>query len=490
MAPTGPSDKLVRTLVPQGEIYNRLRDYANPVAIFFLGGSLLLAPLLSGLFIAHPVGMSDLFGDAVRAILVGLAVMVPIMSLLALISQTYRVPVFGLVILWMIVMPQLTRDNHNVRTIAEKLTPKQVGERAAALRVCRENDKAKEEARRNALGPLARPTLDETFDRWLTVNQAWAKPVPTTSGGNSTVTVSPFIVVATAGGASRAAFWTSQVLSHIAAHESHFSDQLFMISGVSGGSLGAVAFRSLVEANRRQTSESPKVEDFAGKARGFLEHDFLTPAMATGLYVDLPFHALSFLPQWLQPNDRAAALEKAWEGFASGYVDLRGDKGFAWSDGFLATFGGDRPWPILALNGTSVEKGKRIVFSNADFACTDLSGPITRYDGVSVLGADVPISTAATMSARFPVISPTAGMVNRGAAMQMRVTDGGLFENFGAVTAEEVLRHIVERRKDVQAGRAQLAPIAILISSDPSLDVLDAVTNTGRVTGPGDREEP
>jgi hypothetical protein len=34
----------------------------------------------------------------------------------------------------------------------------------------------------------------------------------------------------------------------------------------------------------------------------------------------------------------------------------------------------------------------------------------------------------------------------------------------------------------VQEGRVQLAPIAILISSDPSLDVLDAVTNTGRVT--------
>src|SRR5262249_42010606 len=117
----------------------------------------------------------------------------------------------------------------------------------------------------------------------------------------------------------------------------------------------------------------------------------------------------------------------------------------------------------------------------------DLSGPITRYDGVTVLGADVPISTAATMSARFPVISPTGGMVNLGDKVQMRVTDGGLFENFGAVTAEQVLRHIVQRRADVQDGQVHLAPIAILISSDPSLDVLDAVTNTGRVGPAGNQ---
>ena len=42
-----------------------------------------------------------------------------------------------------------------------------------------------------------------------------------------------------------------RVLGEIAAREQHFTDRLFMISGVSGGSLGAMTFRSLVEAKRR-----------------------------------------------------------------------------------------------------------------------------------------------------------------------------------------------------------------------------------------------
>ena len=64
----------------------------------------------------------------------------------------------------------------------------------------------------------------------------------------------------------------------------------------------------------------------------------------------------------------------------------------------------------------------------------------------------------------------------------MRVTDGGLFENFGAVTADEVIRYI-ERAANRRPGSYKeiVAPIAILISSDPSLDLLDGVTNTGIV---------
>jgi hypothetical protein len=75
------------------------------------------------------------------------------------------------------------------------------------------------------------------------------------------------------------------------------------------------------------------------------------------------------------------------------------------------------------------------------------------------------------MSARFPVISPT-GALRNGDKLWARVTDGGLFENFGAATADEVLRYLVLRRTDVQGGKHPTIPIAILISSDPSLDRL------------------
>ena len=259
------------------------------------------------------------------------------------------------------------------------------------------------------MGGLFRPTIDEAYRAWY---KAASEKLPRgIRTANDPARVQPMIVVATAGGASRAAFWTSQVLGEIAAREPHFADRLFMISGVSGGSLGAMTFRSLVERRSGgKAASGPAEESFAAKAADFLQSDFLTPALATGLYVDLPYHAFSFLPA---PGDRAAALEKGWEAKACDSVVTMtgGQLPFDWSDGFRRRrFNRHGPvWPILALNGTAVEKGKRLIFSNVDFACSGLAGPLTRYDGIAVLGNDIPISTAVTMSARFPVVSPTGG---------------------------------------------------------------------------------
>jgi hypothetical protein len=453
-------------LVPQRVAYPRIRDYDNPVAITFLFGSLILAPIFSALFILYPVGTSEEFGDAVRAILFGLAVMVPIVSLLVLISQSLRVPVFGIVLLWMLIAePLFFGDNHDVRTLAAD----RKGGQQTSHETCKGSD---------TINPLKRMSIGEAFNAWYEASTRL--PVPD-KAKEVPVRPQPIIFVATAGGASRAAFWTSQVLGEIAAHEPDFSERLFMISGVSGGSLGAVAFRSLVEKQRREGASTALSGGFSKLSQDFLKNDFLTPAMATGLYVDLPYHAFPFLPS---PADRAAALEKGWEAKACDTVVATGAKRFAWSDGFVSTFNGAGPvWPILALNGTSVERGKRLITSNVDFAGSNLSGPLARYDALTLLQRDIPISTAVTMSARFPVISPTGGIREPDGAkkLQMRVTDGGLFENFGAVTAAEVMRYVVERRADVQDGSKHVAPLAILISSDPSLDLLDNTTETGGV---------
>ena len=51
----GPHGALYRNLVPRGPIYGRLRDYDNPVAVAFMVGSAILAPVFSFLFIAYPV---------------------------------------------------------------------------------------------------------------------------------------------------------------------------------------------------------------------------------------------------------------------------------------------------------------------------------------------------------------------------------------------------------------------------------------------------
>lgn len=440
----------------------------QPVARGFLALTLLASPIFYLLVMSDPVGMSDgFFQGAVPAALLGFALMVPVGSALVVLSTRVGFPFFAVAVGWLIAAPMIFGDFHDVRTCRDL-------KRSAGDRYCTgETDYHAYDKRL---------TLKQAFYDWWTANAEITPPI------QGSTKAPPLIMVATAGGASRAAFWTSQVLGEIAGREEHFADRVFMISGVSGGSLGAAAFRSIVEADRRVSPDGkgaallPKA---AEDASTFIRHDFLGPTFAAGIYVDLPSNGISFLPRRWLPDDRAAALEKAWErAWAQSGIGTKAK--LAWTDGFNSTFGGERPWPVLALNGTSVEKGKRIVTSNVKFwqgsadNSENMSGGINRYDTFAITQSDIPISTAVTMSARFPVISPTGALRDDKDKVWTRVTDGGLFENFGALTIEEVFRYLIFRLSDVQLGRYQSVPVAILISSDPSLDQLHLREDGGR----------
>ncbi|MFI5001017.1 MAG: hypothetical protein ACHQK9_14150 [Reyranellales bacterium] len=450
------------SFIPDREQVDQIANLENPLSWIFLGVTLLLAPLAFAAVAADPIGMNVVFGGAVPAVLVGLALIAPITSTLVIVSARLRVPLFGMATLLLVLAPTIWSDNHDIRT-------------------CRTLANKADYKGRCIVEMSKRPTLADAFHQWWEANADAAMTVPLRQDDKGKIVAPPMVVVATAGGASRAAFWTSQVLGEIAQRENRFADRVFMISGVSGGSLGAVTFRSIVEADRLNTTDkrgSPQIAKAADKAKRFIENDFLGPALATGLYVDLPARAFAYLLSYAwRPNDRAVALEKAWEdSWATGAIS----KGqFTWSDGFNNVFNATRPWPILALNGTSVEKGKRIITSNVEFwtgkasDMKNMSGGINRYDTFDMTQSDIPISTSVTMSARFPVISPTGAIRNKDGKIWTRITDGGLFENFGAATADEVLRYLLFRRGDVQSGGYQTMPIAILISSDPSLDQLD-----------------
>jgi hypothetical protein len=91
---------------------------------------------------------------------------------------------------------------------------------------------------------------------------------------------------------------------------------------------------------------------------------------------------------------------------------------------------------------------------------------------------DVPLSTAATNSARFPVISPPGAVRNTKDNIIDRIVDGGYIENYGAITAMELA-------VAVNAVQRELAPFVLIISNDPDenpiinqIDVPDAVLLT------------
>lgn len=281
--------------------------------------------------------------------------------------------------------------------------------------------------------------------------RAWYDHVEKSDGAG---TMHSLYVVASEGGGIRAAYWTATVLGGIQDANPNFAPHLFAISGVSGGSLGAVVFDALL------AEPNPSSFKFKDKADKILGQDYLSPALASMLYPDF---VQRFLPFPVPYFDRGRALELGWE---RGWRDTMNNNRLA--DSFVDLWkAGSREWmPSLFLNGTSVEKGNRIITTNlrlttifldAEDAANKLADnrlPATKA------ACNIPLSTAADMSARFTYVSP-AGRFPNGS----HVVDGGYFENSGATTALE----IVMRIKDVcrVTGIANVDPKVIMISNDP-----------------------
>jgi hypothetical protein len=137
--------------------------------------------------------------------------------------------------------------------------------------------------------PVKRDSVIAAFERWHTLIQKFPAP-------------HPLYIVATEGGGIPAAYWTGIVLGGLQDANPNFANHLFAISGVSGGSLGAVVFDALVAENDGRFYQE--------NAHEILSRDFLSPALAVMLYPDL---VQRFLPVPIAYFDRARALELGWE---------------------------------------------------------------------------------------------------------------------------------------------------------------------------------
>src|SRR5438132_9842494 len=269
-------------------------------------------------------------------------------------------------------------------------------------------------------------------------------------------TMHPLYIVATEGGGIRAAYWTAIVLGALQDANPNFAPHLFAISGVSGGSLGAAAFDALLA---EPTTASLKFKD---KAHAILGQDFLSPALASMLYPDL---VQRFIPFPIHYFDRGRSLELGWE---KAWRDTMGNDRFAQS--FVDLWKpspNSREWmPSLFLNGTSVEKGNRIITSNLRVTNSFLDAEdaaeklVSHNLDATEAACHIPLSTAAHMSARFTFVSP-AGRFPDGS----HIVDGGYFENSAATTAGE----IVKRIKDYCAYKkiANVDVKVIVISNNP-----------------------
>jgi hypothetical protein len=369
---------------------------------------LIVSVLLFILFAADPVRVPQWLGMGTILFLAA-ASWVAVGSLFVYLGGRWQFPVITVVVLLALLF-SLWNDNHFIRVVP-----------------------AQEVKRADVLGSF----------------QTWYDLVEKNYGAG---TMHPLYIVATEGGGIRAAYWTAIVLGALQDSNPNFAPHLFAISGVSGGSLGAVVFDALLAEPARGSLQE--------NAQKILGQDFLSPALASMLYPDL---VQRFIPFPIAYFDRGRSLEMGWE---KAWEKTMGDNRFA--DSFVSLWKtSSREWiPALFLNGTSVERGNRIITSNlrvtdsffdADDAAMKLS---SQRLGATEAACHIPLSTAAHMSARFTFVSP-AGRFPDGT----HIVDGGYFENSAATTAYEVVTRIKEWCVVKNIGNVDVK--VIMISNNP-----------------------
>ena len=269
---------------------------------------------------------------------------------------------------------------------------------------------------------------------------AWRAADPDRSVGDRT----PVILVAASGGGIRAAYWTAATLATMQTLKG-FSDHLFAISGVSGGSVGAAVYTAIDYRNLI----GPK-SDSLQAVKDTLGRDFLSPVVAGLLFPDL---VQRFLPVPIAAFDRQRFLELSFEQ-ALGGVDnpLAGPVAALYQSDALKY-----RLPSLLLNTTVVDSGQRAVVSNIDLTgFTDTPDLLAKgYQTETIL-----LSAAAGASARFTYVSPAGSLIAPGKDQErqkIRLVDGGYFENSGAATTMDLLSLL---------PRDKVYPILILIRND------------------------
>jgi hypothetical protein len=312
-----------------------------------------------------------------------------------------------------------------------------------------------------AIAPGQRPTVREAAGAWYEQAEAAYRR----AGGKENEPV-PMLIVATAGGGIRAAYWTATVLEKL---EEDFEKQrenqsvrpyLFAISGVSGGSVGAAAFdAALTQRDEDQCPASKEGDEKCPRAMDFLKEDFLAPALASLIFQDAPSSLLPDLGQ----GDRGAALEKGFEHASNDLLARPFLSFFHFRKPNDVPSGKRASWwrPILLLNATHEETGNRIITAHV---LIERNVFVDSLDALQMLGQDVRASTAAHNSARFTYVSPAGNLGSN----QGSVIDGGYFENFGALSALELAHAATRVLNDEQHHRVKL--VILMISSDPDLN--------------------
>ncbi len=291
---------------------------------------------------------------------------------------------------------------------------------------------------------VKRSSFDDHLKQWVDER----KPLI-----DSTKTKYPVIFVSAEGGGSRAGLWTFLVHSYLYDHDpTYFSDHLFSLTGASGGGVGNSMFYSQAEQLfENGGSFSFKKENtnngFQYKASEVYQQNFLSSSLSALLGRDLMqsiFGLLSF-------DDRGRLLEKEWENAHKVVIGSSDGNSLLGRD-VLSFYGkgkNNTSPPLLVINTTHTQTGQYALIAPVTFeGIPEFSGFRDFIGDMQVENPhrSIRISTAMSLNARFPYISPAGEVKNRttdGKVIEVgHFADAGYYDNIGGTVTRSLKEHL------------------------------------------------
>lgn len=201
-----------------------------------------------------------------------------------------------------------------------------------------------------------RPPLERHLARWLNERADRARDIDHPL---------PLVVAAAQGGGLRAAYWTAGALARLQDADPAFACQLFAVTGVSGGSVGALTFQALLDPDRLPCGTTPTAQlatpegpTISQQARLMLNKDYLAATSAGLFFSDVlqSYYNFGFA-------DRQSMLERTLERRWANKIKRQPglDRGFL---EIVRPDPLDTRKPALFLIATEIGEGRRWIASD------------------------------------------------------------------------------------------------------------------------------
>lgn len=262
----------------------------------------------------------------------------------------------------------------------------------------------------------------------------------------------PLVIISVSGGGSRAAFWTFRSLQYA---DSLSGGALFahtvMITGASGGMMGASYWRSLHDMYKDGHIDDPYKNEYQQN----MAKDLLNSIVFSLASVDMisPFNKIS-LAGYSYTKDRGYAMEQEMIRNTEGVLDKKiGDYKRKEAEGKV---------PLAIVNGTIINDGRRLMMAaqplgyltQSEYDVANTTNPaIDAVDFAALFSEQNPynlrLSTALRMTATFPYILPVVRLPSQPV---MNIMDAGLRDNFGVELSNRYVHTMREWIKENTSG--------------------------------------